>query len=194
MENKELAKQKVETTKRSYRSIAAEHKTSHTTLQNVAKNENWSISHRVSKVSKSQTEKRPRKPAHEKILGPIAIRKISELKNELGKNYSSVDEPLIVVYAKNYERLIELEKEIKNEKGGILAYSPKTKTEYLSPRFTAVLAIQKTLVTYAQQLGLSLASRKRLNITLDEDEGQTTIYDVIASINNSKEDEADGIL
>ncbi|UTJ05400.1 P27 family phage terminase small subunit [Arcobacter roscoffensis] len=199
MENYELAKDKVENTKQSYRAIAKEHDVSHTKLIQIAKQDGWNISHRVSKkVSKSSnnsTKKRTEKPAHEKVLGKIAIRKMIELKDELGNKYSNVDEPLIVMYAKNYERYLELEQELNTR--GILSKSVKTGTEYMSPNFTAMLALQKSLVSIAQQLGLSIAARKKIGLDLGkEDEGQTTIYDIIESVNKSSENEEDqdGIL
>ena len=53
----------------------------------------------------------------------------------------------------------------------------------MSPIFTASLAVQKSLVTIANQLGLSIASRKRLQLTFKkEDENQTSIFDFADSI------------
>jgi len=177
MENIEEAKKKVEETKQSWRSIAAEHDTNHVSLKKFAEKHGWDISHRVSKkVSK------PHNP-HNKILGIVALRKIEELKEELGDSYSPIDEPLIVMYAKSYERYIELEQKI-TLSGGVTTFSVKTGAEYLSPNFTASLAIQKNLVTIANQLGFSLASRKKLNINFQKlEDKQSSIFDFAGAIN-----------
>lgn len=176
MENIEEAKKKVEETKDSMRSIAKDHGTNHVSLKNFAEKHGWDMSHRVSKkVSK------PHNP-HNKILGTVALRKIEELKEELGDKYSPIDEPLIVMYAKSYERYIELEQDISIN--GVIAISIKTGAEYLSPTFTASLAIQKNLVTIANQLGLSLASRKKLNINFQKlNDKQSSIFDFAGAIN-----------
>lgn len=181
METLELIKEAVETTNESYRKIGPRYGTSHTQIGNLVKKHGWDVSHRVSKkVSK------PHNP-HNKILGSVALRKIEELKEELGESYSPIDEPLIVMYAKSYERYIELEQKI-TASGGVTTFSVKTGAEYLSPNFTASLAIQKNLVTIANQLGFSLASRKKLNIKFTKlDEKQSSIFDFAEAINDNVE-------
>lgn len=186
MEKIEEAKVKVEETKQSWRSIAEEHVTNHVSLKNYAKKHGWKIEHRISKkVSKDVNPK----PAHESILGKIAIRKIEEVKEELGKNYSPVDEPLIVMYAKSYERYISLEKEMGMDIEGIIATSTKTGSKYLSPIFTATLSIQKNLVTIANQLGLSIASRRKLGLVFEKPgQKQDSLFDIVANLNLDDKD------
>lgn len=120
--------------------------------------------------------------SHVAILGTIAIRKIKEVKEELGEYYSPVDEPLIVVFAKTYERYIQLEQTLMTEtivlegaKGG----------SYLNPKYTALQAEKKTLLTYANQLGLSMTSRKILGIKLkDGKKSEKSLFDIADDINN----------
>ncbi len=184
MENLEKIRNEVENTKDSYRKIAKRYGTNHTQIGKFVKKYGWNVSHRVAKISTV-------KPAHTSILGKIALRKIDEIKEELGSNYSPVDEPLIVMYAHNYEELLKITAEVKNE--GYVLLSPKTGGRYLNPLFTAALAIQKNLVTIANQLGLSIASRKKLNMKLGrkEDEGQS-IFDFAKEFSMEDED-LDGI-
>lgn len=185
MERIEEARIRVENTKDSYRAIAKDHGTSHTTLQKIVKEKKWNTSHRISKNSKTPQVSMP---AHAAILGKIAVRKIEEIKDELGDKYSPVDEPLIVMYAKSYERYISLEKKMGLDVEGIIATSSKTGGIYLSPIFTATLAIQKNLVTIANQLGLSIASRKKLGIKFERPgQKQASIFDIVGEL--SKEDE-----
>ncbi|AXX89331.1 hypothetical protein CKA55_07445 [Arcobacter suis] len=177
MENLESIKNAVENTKRSYRAIAKEFGTNHTQIGILIKLHNWNVEHRISKNSTvSTTEYKP----HVAILGKTAVRKIEEIKKELGKQYSPVDEPLIVMYAKSYERYIDLESKLGLGVDKIISTSTKTGSEYMSPLFTATLAIQKNLVTIANQLGLSIASRKKLGLNFKkEEEGQTSLYDFV---------------
>lgn len=175
MEKIEAIKKEVENTKRSYRAIAEEFGTNHTQIRNLIKIHGWNVEHRISKNSTVSTNEN--KP-HNAILGKTALRKIEEIKRELGKQYSPVDEPLIVMYAKSYERYIDLEQKLGLGVDKIIAVSTKTGAEYMSPHFTATLAIQKNLVTIANQLGLSIASRKKLGLNFKkEEEGQTSIFD-----------------
>lgn len=186
MENLESIKKEVENTKRSYRAIAEEFGTNHTQIRNLIKIHGWNVEHRISKNSTISTNEN--KP-HNAILGKTALRKIEEIKRELGKQYSPVDEPLIVMYAKSYERYIDLEQKLGLGVDKIIAVSSKTGAEYMSPHFTATLAIQKNLVTIANQLGLSIASRKKLGLNFKkEDEGQTSIFDFAKEFSSNDED------
>lgn len=186
MENLENIKNAVENTKRSYRAIAEEFGTNHTQIRNLIKIHNWNVEHRISKNSNiSTTEDKP----HAAILGKTAVRKIEEIKEELGDQYSPVDEPLIVMYAKSYERYIALEDKLGLGVDKIISTSTKTGSEYMSPLFTATLAIQKNLVTIANQLGLSIASRKKLGLNFKkEDKGQTSIFDFAKNFAMDDED------
>jgi P27 family predicted phage terminase small subunit len=186
MENIDSIKNAVEKTKRSYRAIAKEFGTNHTQIGNLIKLHNWNVEHRVSKNSNIST---PEAKPHAAILGKTAVRKIEEIKKELGKQYSPVDEPLIVMYAKSYERYIDLESKLGLGVNNIISISSKTGSEYMSPLFTATLAIQKNLVTIANQLGLSIASRKKLGLNFKkEDEGQTSIFDFAKNFAMDDED------
>jgi len=119
---------------------------------------------------------------HDKILGAIAMRKIEELKKELGENYSHVDEPLIVCYAKAYERYIDLEVQMSTQ--DVVSSSSKG-GKYLNPLFNAIQMTQKTLVTIGGQLGLSIYSRKKMGLKLGEEGDKVGgLFDFANDINN----------
>lgn len=121
------------------------------------------------------------------ILGPTALRKIEELKEELGIHYSPVDEPLIILYARSYERYLDLEQRLLAE--GDTKFSEKTGAEYSSPLFNMLQAVQKTLITTANQLGFSMTSRKALGIKLgSEKKSEQSIFDFASDINKVKVD------
>lgn len=185
MENLEEIKKEVENTTTSFRAIGTKYKTNHTKIRTLIKKYNWNVEHRKPKEKEIIALNNP----HKSILGKTATRKIEEIKEELGSQYSPVDEPLIVMYAKSYERYIDLERRLGLSVDKIIAVSNKTGSEYLSPLFTATLAIQKNLVTIANQLGLSIASRKKLGLSFKkEDEGQTSIFDFTKDFSIDDED------
>ncbi len=161
----------------SVRAIAKQYGVSHTAVNKKAKKEGWKRYAPPIKVSTKRVEEV--KP-HKAILGRVALRKIDEIKNELGENYSHVDEPLIVMFAKNYERYLELEKEL--AQCGITAKSPKTGSLYLHPLFNALQATQKNLITIANQLGLSIASRKKLGFNIKSEKEGPTLFDIAAQL------------
>lgn len=163
MNNEEALKEQVCGTSRSVRSIAKEFGMSHTQLNKKIKKEGWT--RYVPPVSISTSDVENNKP-HVEILGRTALRKIEEIKHELGDKYSNLDEPLIVMYAKSYEHYIVLEGRLAVE--GYTILSPKTGGRYLNPTFSALQSVQKTLVTIANQLGLSMISRKQLGLKLGD--------------------------
>jgi len=180
MINWDLVKSEVEGSSASVRSIARKYGTSHTIINKKIKSGEFNRYVPNVSVSKNNLEKKQ----HIAILGKTALRKIEEVKTELGKHYSSIDEPLIVAYAKTYERYLELEIQVKNE--GITIQSPKTGASYLNPTYNALKAEQKTLLTFANQLGLSIVSRKTLGIKMGSDgKDQPSIFDFVDDINKN---------
>lgn len=146
--------------------LASHYAVSRQGISKKSKKEEWgdfvplSKTHQVTTGSSSVTN------PHDQILGSIAMRKIEELKKELGENYSHVDEPLIVCYAKAYERYIDLEVQMSSE--DVVSTSTKG-GKYLNPLFNAIQMTQKTLVTIGGQLGLSIYSRKKMGLKLGEE-------------------------
>lgn len=167
-------------TSRSIRAIAKDFGKSHTYINEIVKNKGWT--RYVPAVSVSSSEVENISP-HVEILGKTALRKIEEIKHELGKNYSNLDEPLIVMYAKSYEHYIKLEGKLAIE--GYTIMSPKTGGKYLNPTFSALQSVQKTLVTIANQLGLSMTSRKALGLKLgDGTPKEQSLFDYVEQISS----------
>lgn len=180
MINWESIKIEVEGSTKSIRAIAKEYGTSHTTINKKIEKEKWK--RYAPPVAIPQNEVEIMKP-YSQILGQTALRKIEEIKKELGKNYSNVDEPLIVMYAKSYEHYMKLEAIILKE--GYVCISPKTRASYLNPNFNALQSVQKTLVTIANQLGLSMISRKQLGLKLGDDKREEpSLFDLVTQVND----------
>lgn len=146
--------------------LASHYGVSRQGISKKAKKEKWGDFVPLSKKAPVTTTSDGVTNPHDKILGAIAMRKIEELKKELGENYSHVDEPLIVCYAKAYERYIDLEVQMSTQ--DVVSSSSKG-GKYLNPLFNAIQMTQKTLVTIGGQLGLSIYSRKKMGLKLGEE-------------------------
>jgi len=167
--------------------MAERYACSTTAINKKAKKERWPEYEPSSEVLAKVSKNPPAKP-HEKILGPIAKRKMQEITAELGEYYSSVDEPLIVGYGWTYEMYINESMTLAKENAVI--ESPKTGSKYINPRFNAVMMLQKNIVTLANQLGLSIASRKKLGIDFEDKDGKRTgsLFDMVAKLSEGGED------
>jgi P27 family predicted phage terminase small subunit len=166
----------------SKKALADHYGVSTTALNKKAKNEGLGDFVKAVKKPGSGSVHNETKP-HAMILGKIALRKIEELKKELGDHYSQLDEPLIVAFAKSYERYIDLEIRMAHEDE--ILESPKTGSRYLNPLFNAIQMVQKNIMTLAGQLGLSIASRKRMGIVFDKKDGERTgnVFSISEKIN-----------
>lgn len=179
-ENLESAKLDYETIGTSARKLSDKYDIPRNKLNKIIKSDEW-LKYGSSR-SGAKNSVTPTAP-HAEILGPTAQRKIKEVQEELGDHYSPVDEPLIVVFAKTYERYIELEITLITE--GVVLTGAKG-GNYLNPTFTALQAVQKTLLTYANQLGLSMTSRKLLGIKLGGSgkKSELSLFDIASDINS----------
>lgn len=150
----------------SLNALATHHGVSRQGIQKKAKKEEWGDFVKAEEALVVTTVTTDEKS----FLGPIALRKIEEIIKELGSHYSQVDEPMIVCFAKTYERLVDLEKKMDGQPEVIM--NKKKGTGYINPMFIAIQMTQKTLVTIGGQLGLSIYSRKRIGMNLGEHRGQ----------------------
>ncbi len=180
-ERLENAKLDYETLGTSARKLSAEYRIPRNKLNKIIKSDEWLKYGSSQSSAKSKTASTA---PHADIFGAIAKRKMQEVREELGEHYSQVDEPLIIVFAKTFERYIDLERTLINE-GEVLS-SEKTGGKYLNPTFTALQAVQKTLLTYANQLGLSMTSRKLLGIKLGgaDKKSEMSLFDIASDINS----------
>lgn len=158
-----------EETTKSVRLIARENNITHGAIQRMAKKNDWQKFDSDAVVNdKALVGKNP-------ILGKIALRKVRELRAELGENYSAMDEALIAMYASNYEMWIEQMIIIKDQ--GLISISSKG-SEYLSANFTALLPLQKNIISISNQLGLSISSRKRIGMSTKSDTDEPSLFDI----------------
>jgi len=171
----EAVRWKFENTKTSYRALAKEFGVSHMTISRRAEAESWSKFDRKAVKTGVVVEMPSDLKAvtgHRNILTEIGIRKVKELIEELGDNYSPIDEPLIVAYALEYQRMIKLEKMVQEQ--GETIQSVKTGALYMNPTFSALQSVKSNLAKLGDRFGASVASRKRVGITLNSKEKDAT--------------------
>ena len=114
------------------------------------------------------------------IIKAVAMRKITEIREELGDHYRSIDEPLIVIFSENYQSWIEMKSEM--NRTGLLIPGARGNV-VMNPLFKAIKDTESKLLNYAQQLGISFASRKRLG--RGETSTQTgSLFDLEAEIDD----------
>ena len=162
-------KEQYENTDLPVREIARQHDISHGAIQRRAKKESWKRIDLDAVISDKALI------GKDGVLGPVAIRKINELKQELGENYSSLDEPMIAAFALNYEKWIATQKIIMEE--GSVSFSSKGSL-YISPYENLAKMYENTFMKAAGQLGLSIASRKRVGISIKSDTESASLFDI----------------
>ena len=180
-------KYEFENTKISMRKLAEKYKTNAMAISRCAKDEKWCKFDPIA-VAKDASKDREAKAIteHRALLSAVGVRKVKEIIEELGEHYNSVDEPLIIAYAMQYQRLIKLEVEVQLE--GETVMSPKSGAEYLNPKFTALQSVTSNLSKLGDKLGLSIASRKRIGIRLGKiDENTNSLFSLVDELSNDKD-------
>ena len=157
-----------------YKRIYEEYGISISSLKRKSKEESWE---RLNDVIKSIDVRASG------MLTSVGIRKIKEIREELGENYSVMDEPLILMFATNYQLWLNIEAQIMKE--GYTAISSK-RTEYLSPAFLAKTQVEKKIITIATQLGISLLSRKKMGIEAGSKKKEASLFDIVDEIEDVK--------
>lgn len=111
------------------------------------------------------------------ILGELGRRKVKEAIAELGTNYSPLDEPLLIAYAESYESYLALVKEVSIQ--GRMLTSYKTGALYPNPLAYMLESVKANMAKLGDKLGLSIASRKRLNLKIGKKEDAPSLFDML---------------
>lgn len=178
-----------ENTKCSFSKLAKKYQTYTMNVHRKAKDGEWvkfspgakEISHAVSKFDEKQAA--VSKPTN--ILETVGVRKVKEIIKELGAHYSQVDEPLVIAYAESYQRYLRIAKEVNNE--GEVLISPKTGGEYLNPKFNAMQSLKNDLIKFGNQLGLSIAARKKLFLDFGDKDDHKSLFDMVDELSNAED-------
>jgi len=172
----DLIRSEYEETPKSERLIAEEHGIAHGTIQTRRRKDKkagdeWIRKNHVD-IVKDKALINSRKP----ILNQTGLRKIEEIKLELGENYSVLDEPLVIAFALNYQKWVDVQYELVGKSS--IAESSKG-TEYISPYESLAKMYESAFIKIAGQLGLSLASRKRMKLNPKSDTEEASLFDIV---------------
>lgn len=165
----ETIRQLYEDTMIPIREIARQHGIVHGSIQRRAKKESWK------RIDLDNVVMDKALVGKDGILSPVALRKMEEVKNELGDNYSSLDEPLVAAFALNYQKWIDVQKIILSEGSTMLSSKGSV---YISPYENLAKMYENTFMKIAGQLGLSLASRKRFSIDVSSKRNEVSLFDI----------------
>jgi P27 family predicted phage terminase small subunit len=184
-EVQEIARQSYESENISFRGLSARYGCSHTYWQSLAKKEGWKkyIPPFVPTVIERENLENIETPTEPlSLLTPLALRKIEEIKNELGDLYSSLDEQLMMMYVLAYQRSLRLEKIVQKE--GEVIYTDKG-TPYFSPWYSALLASNKEMHLIGRDFGMSVVSRTKNSLNFGQKNNEPDFFAQIHKILNS---------
>ena len=174
IKTKEEIKKIYESEKTSFKKLEQRFGVHYKKIQRIAKEEGWK---KFTGLVKNDNLIKPEVKA---IINQVGKRKIEELVKELGDHYTPADEPLIVIYALNYQRYLKLEGIVAIE--GETVVSLKTGASYLNPNFIALQSVTSNLAKIGDKLGLSIASRTRLNISFKKEEKTKSLFDLVENL------------
>lgn len=183
--NYETIKIEYETTKTSFKKLSDKHETHYKTLERRAKKEGWikfNPKNIIPTSPKITTSSIP-------IIKPQIIAdstKVSEdIKTFLKSYHRPIDDILIMTYVDSYIAYTELQQEVKSEGRYIL--SPKG-SQYMNPKYSGLQMEKMNLIKIGKELGVTLSSRIRLHLDLEEENKQQSIFDYVDSVMNESID------
>ncbi len=153
--------------------IALKYECTTTVINRKIKEENWDLYDSSSIRDQELIKANP-------ILKALGLRKIREIIDLLGVHYSPIQEPLVVIYAVNYQMWVELKEQL----GSNILIAGQKGNMTLNPLFKAIKDIEKVMLAYAAQLGLSVAAGKRLSISHGQQEQNTSLFDFADELND----------
>ena len=160
-------KAEYETTKTSFKKLSDKHKIHYKQIERIAKKEGW-VKFNPKKITT------PTKATH---LIPTSqpIEEIEEdIKTLLKAYHQPIDNILIMTYIDSYQSFIQLQEELKNEGRFILSSKG---SPYMNPKYSALQMEKMNLIKIGKELGVTLSSRLRLKLDLEEIETFSSIFD-----------------
>ena len=164
-------KKEYETKRISFKKLGETHKTHYKKIERVAKKEKWI------KYNPTPQKKKPTPTTNQTTNSKQVSKNIEEL---LKAYYQPTDEVLILAYIDSYQSFLELQEAIKNE-GKFIDSSKGTK--YMNPKYSALQMEKMNLIKIGKELGITLSSRIRLQLNLEDKESEEpSIFDIIQGI------------
>jgi len=174
--NYKKIKKEYETTKTSFKTLGETYETHYKQIERVAKKEKW--------VKYQPTNTKPTPKPQKRILSPKVISDTQSvednIKTLLKAYHQPIDAVLILTYIDSYQSFLELQEEVKNE-GKFIDSSKGTK--YMNPKYSALQMEKMNLIKIGKELGITLSSRVRLQLNLEDKESEEpSIFDIIQGI------------
>jgi len=149
-------------------------------ITRLAKKYNWKIANKKTEVNTLKY-----------LLDNVAVDKFNQMKTILKDQITIIDEPILMILANQYSTYVSLQEKIKTE--GIVLYNDKGRPSFINPTYNAMQSVIKTLTTISKEFGLTIASRRRNKINLDDgSKKESSIFD-IPDIENGNTDFMDNL-
>jgi len=167
-------KRAYETTKTSFKALGETYRTHYKKIQRVAKKEGW-IKYRPN----PQNSQKPHKSQISPQITTDSQSVEDNIKTLLNTNLYPIDEVLILTYIDSYQSFLELKEDIKTE--GKFLNSAKGNT-YMNPKYSALQMEKMNLIKIGKELGITLSARTRLNLIIEQEENEPTVFDKIQAL------------
>jgi len=111
------------------------------------------------------------------FIDDFASQQFENIKSKLGEQITIVDEPLLIALCNQYSRYSRLEERVDLEGETIISTKG---IPYLNPTFNALQSSIKTLATLSKEFGMTIASRKRAGVKLeDNSKKENSIFNIV---------------
>ena len=166
-----------ETTKTSFKKLGDKHNIHYKKIERIAKKEGWikfapnpKINHTTQTPNPTTTKNHTPTPQHNTRVEEIT----EDIKTLLKAYHQPIDNVLIMTYIDSYQSFIELQEEISKEGKFILSSKG---SQYMNPKYSALQMEKMNLIKIGKELGVTLSSRLRLKLDLEEREPFNSIFD-----------------
>ena len=167
-------REEYETVKTSFVKLADKYKTHYKALERRAKKEGWIKFNPKQEIKNIIPLSQPLPQITED-----SIKVSKDIKELLKKYHNPIDNVMIMTYIDSYLSFRELQEEIKKE--GKFIISSKG-TSYMNPKYSALQMEKMNLIKIGKELGITLASRLKLQLDIEEENEESSIFDIINSI------------
>jgi len=176
--NYKKIKKEYETTKTSFKKLGEKHKIHYKKIERIAKKEKWI------KYKPTQTTNHTTPPQKTPKISPQILSNTQSvtdnIKTLLKAYHQPTDEVLILTYIDSYQNFLELQEQVKSE--GKFIDSTKGNI-YMNPKYSALQMEKMNLIKIGKELGITLSSRIRLQLSLEDEESkEPSIFDIIQDI------------
>ncbi len=169
-----IIKEEYETTTTSYKKLGVKHEIHYKQIERRAKKDNWIKYNPKALVSQELNSVDPQ------IAVSVVIdtdKVVSDIKALLGEYHRAIDDVAIMMFIDSYSSFCELQEEIKIE--GRVLVSTKTLNSFVNPKVNLLQMEKNNLLRIGKELGVTVASRLKLRLDLEDKEVKNSIFDFV---------------